>query len=298
MVAFKSIFVATVLAAVTIASAASVPVSKRQDAPRLNPFGDLSLNDIPERCREPCDDAVELANNAQCLSNFACLCNGDDDEVDDIGECFSCVVRHTADEQRRPQILEIGRGILSEYHQICNGAGHPVPEGTLADDGKYNDNDSDSGDDRDDNNDSANEWDDDNNDDGRNSGDDNDDDLADDVDSNDGGSNAGDDIDDDGHISDDDHQNTTGGGYASENDDWHDINDSGNESDDDDGPNSNVGGGSGTSSGGNKNGGGNDDDGSTNSLNTDDGETGAASALRTPAAAALVGSFLLGALTF
>lgn len=143
------------------------------------------MNDIPERCREPCDDAVELANNAQCLSNFACLCNGDDDEVDDIGECFSCVVRHTADEQRRPQILEIGRGILSEYHQICNGAGHPVPEGTLADDGKYNDNDSDSGDDRDDNNDSANEWDDDNNDDGRNSGDDNDDDLADDVDSND-----------------------------------------------------------------------------------------------------------------
>ena len=301
MVAFKpTTFAATVLVAVSLASAASLPVSKRQDAPRLNPFGALSLSDIPQRCRDTCDDVTELANNAQCLSNLACLCNDDDDEVDDIGECFSCVVRHTANEQRRSEILNIGRGVLSEYHQICNSAGHPVPAGTLADDGRYNDNDSDSGDDWDDNNsdDGDDQRDDDNdNDSGNESGHDDDDYSLtndNDGDSNDGASDAGDDdhneIDDDSD--DEDSLTTHTGGNTGGSDDWDDGNDSVDESDDDDGLTNNGGSNTvGTSTGGSNNA-----DGTTNALNAEEGATGAASGLRIPAAASLVGAFALGAL--
>lgn len=221
MVAFKSTsFAATVLTAVTIASAA-VPAVKRQDA-LLNPFGDFSIDDIPQRCRSPCNDAVELSNNTQCLSNLDCLCE-DDDEGDDIGECFSCIIRNTEDEQARTQVLETGRSVLGEYFQVCTDGGRQVPEGTIDDDGRYNDNDSDDN--------------------------------------------------DDGYDSDDDNNNNNNNNGGNNN--------------------------GGNTDAGNNNGGGNTNNGGGNNDsvndNADDG-SGAASGLRIPAAAALVGSFALGAL--
>lgn len=219
-------FAATVLTAVTIASAA-VPLAKRQEA-LLNPFGDFSIDDIPQRCRSPCNDAVELSNNTQCLSNIDCLCE-DDDEGDDIGECFSCIIRNTEDEQARTQVLETGRNVLSEYFQVCTDGGRQIPEGTIDDEGRYFDNDSDNDDDWDDN--------------------------------------------DDGYNSDDDHNNNGGNN----------------------GGNNNAGNNGGNTDNGNNNNnnvGGNND--SVND-NADDG-SGAASGLRIPAAAVLVGSFALGAL--
>lgn len=128
-----------------------------------------------------------------------------------------------------PSIYSLAYLALLEYFQVCTDGGRQIPEGTIDDEGRYFDNDSDNDDDWDDN--------------------------------------------DDGYNSDDDHNNNGGNN----------------------GGNNNAGNNGGNTDNGNNNNnnvGGNND--SVND-NADDG-SGAASGLRIPAAAVLVGSFALGAL--